>query len=139
MESDYAIGTIVKSYRAIRVGDKLMLFEPKSPEIAIAQSVPGLTGTIITAEDHQALVGDYTVAFIDKGSDQGVEKGQRYHIYYTENADIGASHDESKSEALKPIDIGTFIVLHTEATTATVLITHSTRSIAAGSRFGLQG
>ena len=63
--------------------------------------------------------------FINKGKQDGVQEGQEYAIYYDEELDF----------MTKKIDIGTFIVLHTEETTATALITNSKKAIRPGQKF----
>jgi hypothetical protein len=102
-----------------------MPYKKRSPKITLAASKKGLNGKIVLSEEHENIMGDNAVAFIDKGTNDGVELGQSYIIYYLEKGKVG-----SKKEAFQvPVVYGSIIVLHTEQTTSTVLITQSNRSI----------
>jgi hypothetical protein len=129
-ESDYAIGKIVQAFSNIRVDDLLMPYTRRSVKIARQKSQEGLFGKVIIAENHNLIIGDNTRVFIDKGEKDGVMPGQIYNIYYQD-----AEHIESrwKKTKLRPVSIGSLLVLHTEKTTATVAITKVTRNISPGS------
>ena len=129
-EPDYAIGKIVEAYSNIRVGDLLMPYTRRSEKIARQESQEGLFGKVIIAENHNLIIGDNTRVFIDKGEKDGVMPGQIYNIYYQESDRIGSKRKLTK---LRPVAIGSLLVLHTEKTTATVAITKVTRSINPGS------
>ena len=77
------------------------------------------------AEEGSVVFGNDVVAFINKGSEDGIQTGQTYAIY-----------DEYSIESvLDTVDFGSLLVLHTEATTATVLILRSDRSIQPPGKF----
>ena len=82
VEPNYAIGTVIESYRPINLEDKLMPYYRRIPEVILKDSPKGLEGKIIDAEDHNRLIGDQTIAFIDKGKKDGVQPGQFYNVYY---------------------------------------------------------
>ena len=131
-EPRFVVARVVKSFRSIAVNDLLMPYEKRSPRIALTQSKNGLNGKIIGSEEHEKNIGDHTVAFIDKGDQDGVEIGQSYNIYYQEKEKL---NKKSKgSILLTPIVHGSLLVLHTEPTTSTVLITQSDRSINPGTK-----
>jgi hypothetical protein len=132
-EPGFLVARVVKSYRSIALNDLLMPYKKRSPRIALTQSKNGLDGKIIVTEEHDNNIGDHTVAFINKGDQDGVEIGQSYSIYYQEK---GKLNKKSKEEALlTPIISGSLLVLQTEPTTSTVLITRSDRSIDPGAKF----
>jgi hypothetical protein len=109
-----------------------MPYKKRSPRIALTQSKIGLNGKIIVAEEHDNNIGDHTVAFIDKGDQDGVKIGQSYSIYYQEKEKL---NKKSRGEVLlTPVIYGSLLVLHTEPTTSTVLITRSDRSIDPGAK-----
>ena len=83
-EPDFVVAKVVQSFRSIALNDLLMPYKKRSPRIALTQSKDGLNGEIIVAEEHDKNIGDHTVAFIDKGDQDGVEIGQSYSIYYQE-------------------------------------------------------
>jgi hypothetical protein len=132
MEPDYAIGKVVKSYRPIRLGDKLMAFEQRSPRILIQNSQAGIDGTILLSEEHLNVFAEHHVAFIDRGRLHGIRPGQIYSIYYRDEHNLGSA--VSPRRVTTPVDYGELIVLHVEDTTATVLITDSEKEFMAGTR-----
>ena len=137
LEPRYAIGVIERSFRALHIGDNLIPYEPRSPNITLVPAVPGLKGKLIASEDQNALIGEYMTAFIDKGSDEGVTVGQEYLLYYQESDKVNAQ--DKDPILLAPINFGTVLVLHTEPENATVLITSSKDSIAPGTKFRAPG
>ena len=132
-EPDFVIAKVLKSFRSIQVGDQVMMFSPRHAKIELKPSTPGIDGQIIISEDHSTLTGDNTLAFIDKGRADNIDIGQQYSIYNTQKTVMGKGEIETKR--LPPVDIGTFLVLHTEQTTSTVIITKALKNIAPGERF----
>jgi LysM domain len=132
-ETDMVIAKVLKSYRTIKVGDQLMPFSPRHTDIELKPSTPGIEGKIITSEEHSKLIGDFTLAFIDKGRADDIRVGQQYSIYNAQKTVL--ENDAISSKELPPVDFGTFLVLHTEQTTSTVIITITAKSIASGERF----
>lgn len=131
-EPGFVVARVVKSFRSIAVNDLLMPYKKRSPRIALTQSKNGLNGKIIVSEEREKNIGDHTVAFIDKGDQDGVKIGQSYSIYYQEKGKLDA---KSKGNVpLTPIIHGSLLVLHTEPTTSTVLITQSDRGIDPGAK-----
>ena len=78
-------------------------------------------------------MGEETVAFIDKGQQDGMAPGQQYRVFYQEK--MRESQINPKEVMLTPIDIGTIFILHTEDSTSTVLITDAKRAITPGAMF----
>jgi hypothetical protein len=73
------------------------------------------------------------LAFIDKGRADNIEVGQQYSIYNVQKTVL--ENNQISSKTLPPVDFGTFLVLHTEQTTSTVIITSAAKHIAPGERF----
>lgn len=129
---DFVLGRIVASYRPIKVGDLLMPYYRRLPRIGMQESPEGLEGQIIESEEHQSMFGESAIAFIDKGEQEGVSPGQLYWIYKQEKVRV---NPKDKSETtLTPVLLGELLVLHTEKTTATVMITDSRTAINPGSK-----
>ena len=120
-ESHFVVARVVQSFRSIEINDFLMPYKQRLPEITLTKNKKGLSGKIIVSEEHECIIGDNTIAFIDKGKKDGVKPGQRYDIYYE---DVPPAH----------VDFGTLLILHTERTTSTVLITSSEKSIYPGTK-----
>jgi len=129
---DFVLGRIVAAYRPIKVGDLLMPYYRQLPRIGMQQSPAGLEGHIIESEEHQNIFGESTIAFIDKGEQEGVRPGQLYWIFKQEKYRINPK--EKYETTLAPVLLGELIVLHTEKTTATVMITDSRMAIHSGTK-----
>ena len=132
IEPRFAVAKVVQSYRTIEVGNLLMPYKRRSPRIELTQSKKGLNGELVMSEEHGNSIGDNDIAFIDKGSKDDVKLGQQYSIYYQDTQRLNT---ETKEDVLlTKIVYGTLLVLHTEPTTATVLITRSDKSINPGAK-----
>ena len=132
-EPDMVLAQVAKSFRSIKVDDMLMPYSQQSQKIELKPSTPGIDGQIITSEDHTVLTGDYMLAFIDKGRADNIEVGQQYSIYRQQKTVL--ENSQIKDKILPPTDFGTLLVLHTEQTTSTVVITQTADSISLGERF----
>jgi len=133
VEPDMVVAKILKSFRTILVNDMLMPFDRRDPKSELKQSTPGIDGQIIAGEDHTDLNGQFMLAFIDKGIADNIEVGQQYSIYAQKKTSIGK--DGISTKRFPPVDFGTFLVLHTEQTTSTVVITNSETVIRPGEHF----
>ena len=127
---EFVLGRIVAAYRPIKVGDLLMPFQHRLPQVEVQQSPKGLRGQIIESEEHLAMFGENAIAFIDKGEQEGVKPGQLYWIFKQQQYRINP--DDKYDVTLTPVLLGELIVLQTEKTTATVMITDSRNAIHAG-------
>lgn len=132
-EPDFVLAKVIKSFRSIHINDHLIPYSRRSPRITLTESTEELDGKIIASEEHGNLIGDSTIAFIDKGDKDGVKSGQYYSIYYQETIQ-GDSESKKEAPITTPVEFGTLLVLHTEQITSTVLITKANRSIQPGTR-----
>jgi hypothetical protein len=132
-EPDVIIAKVLKSFRSISLGDLLMPYRQRDATITLKPGTPGMDGTIIISEDHTKLTGDYMLAFIDKGRADNIEVGQQYRIY--KQQEVGSQKHQADSSLLPPVDFGNILVLHTEQTTSTVIITNSEDTVSPGERF----
>jgi hypothetical protein len=129
---EFVLGRVVGAYRPIKIGDLLMPYRHKLPQVALHPSPPGLEGSVIVSEEHHGIFGENSIAFIDKGKSEGVEPGQLYWVFKQEKYRINL--DNKADVTLTPVVLGELLVLHTENTTATVMITDSRQPITAGAR-----
>ncbi len=129
-ESDYAIARVIANFRDIRVNDLLMVYKPRSEKILLAESTEGILGQIITSEERDRMFGDHTIAFIDKGKQDGIKVGQFYSVFYQEKHGLALPGEPEKNiKLLTPIDFGLVLVLHTEENNSTVLVTYSEKDM----------
>jgi hypothetical protein len=132
-EDGYALAEVVMSYRTIQIDDRAMPYEEKSRKIHLPETTPQISGTILRAEERTEMMGEYSIAFIDKGSQDGVMEGQQFHVFNQQRMKLNAG-DKEKT-LLPPENVGTLLVLRTEQNTATVLILASRSEFFPGTKF----
>lgn len=130
VESRFVKGRITKSFRDIAIHDMVIPYRRRPKMVPIVDSVAGVEGRLAFSEEHADLIGKGFVAFIDKGEEDGFKPGQLYSVYKQERTQIDPPR--LKSILLDPIDIGEVLVLHSEPTTSTVLVTQSEEVIYPG-------
>lgn len=131
-EPNFVIAIVIDTYREIKIGDSLLPFRPRNSEIPLKPSPRNIKALVIVSEEHAQLIGENTTAFIDKGSKNGIEPGQQYSVYYQDTKKLDATSDETI--LLNPVNFGTLLVLHTEETTSTVIVTYSNKDIHPGDK-----
>jgi hypothetical protein len=132
VQPSYAIGTVIEAYRPIHLEDKLMPYYRRIPDVILKNSPMGLEGKVVEAEDHNRLIGDQMIVFIDKGKKDGVQAGQFYNLYYRVAERLDPK--KRKKTLLLPVDFAELLVIHTENTTATVIVTKADREFEPGSK-----
>jgi len=129
-EQGFCLARVIQSFRPIAVDDHVMPYEKKWPEITIADSLKGIDGKIIKSEDSEVIFAADDIAFINKGKTDGITPGQMYSVYYQDKDKING-----KQVVLPPVEYGKLVVLRTEETTSTVLITDSDKIVEDGAKF----
>jgi len=130
VEPKFSTGRVVQSFRYIELQDLLMPYETRSPKITLTRGETGLNGKIIGGEEGEKIIGDPAVVFIDKGRKDRVRVGQAYSVYYQDKESFGWRG--KASILLAPVDFGKILILHTEDTTATALVTAADKAIHPG-------
>ncbi len=130
LKENLAVGRIMASFREIHEGDRLMPFMPRQQKFELKQGIKGIEGKIIKSEDSWRIIGEHLIAFMDKGSQQGIEVGQQYEVLFPVMEKKGTG--SRNPEELEREEMGSLVVLHTEETTATVLITESKQELSEG-------
>ena len=129
----FFIARITDAYRSIKLNDKIMPYKKRSRRIPIREGLSSIEGEIIVSEEGETTFGQDMVGFINRGTRDGILKGQVYSVYYYEQK---MSEDLFKEKALKvSVNIGNFIVIDTQEETATILVTYSTQGFSAGDHF----
>ncbi len=128
------VGKITESFRRIQSGDLLTPYRKRAKSIPISRGPIGFSGIVVSPEEDVKLLAASHIAFIDKGEEDGVRPGQMFFAYAEEGTDARPKKDGKKELLAPPLKIGEMIVLHSERTTATVLITQSNDNINRGTR-----
>ena len=129
-QSEFAAGRIVKAFRDIQKNDKIMPLMDRKADIRLKPGIENLNANLMKSEEDWNFIGQDTIAFINKGRDDGIEVGQQYTVLFEVSTDPDWGPDSPKY--LTSEEIGTLLVLHTEDNTATVLITDSKEDLKAG-------
>ena len=132
-ENGYSLAKVVKNYRAIEIDDRAMPYKKQSTKVYLPGNTPDITGTILLSEEQTNLMGEHTVAFIDKGKRDGVVPGQQFHVYHQDEMRLNSEDDEAT--LLPPEDAGIILVLRTELNTATVVVLASKTEMAPDIKF----
>lgn len=130
VQPQYAIGTVVEAYRPIELEDRLMPYYRRLPQVSLKESPRGLQGQVIETEEHNRLIGDNMIAFINKGKKDGVQPGQFYNVY--DQAQEQIDPNRRAKTLLLPVDFAELLVIHTESTTATVIVTSTDKEFEPG-------
>lgn len=123
IQSEVITGSVMKTFRPLTVDDQVTPYLDRPASFPLKESVPGIEGKMISAEDHLEMIGEHHIAFIDKGSTDGIEVGQTYTAFDQEEKVIDKK--TNKTVLLPKVKLGELLVLHTENTTSTVLVTQS--------------
>ncbi|MCG8685821.1 MAG: LysM peptidoglycan-binding domain-containing protein, partial [Desulfobacterales bacterium] len=126
----YAKAKIGNSYRDATVGDKIMAFYKRDSMLEADENPAPIDAVILCSEDDTVMINDKRIAFINKGEPDQIKPGQIYKIFQTQEKK--SVHDGEASVDLDPLESGKLIVLHTEETSATVLVISSKRDIHPG-------
>ncbi|VFQ44306.1 LysM peptidoglycan-binding domain-containing protein [Desulfoluna butyratoxydans] len=129
----FFIGRITDSYRSIKLNDMIMPYKKRSRNIPILDGLESMEGEIITAEEGETTFGEDMVGFINRGTADGIAKGQVYTVFYYETK---KPTDALSDKGLRvPVNIGKFIVLDAQEETATILVTDSIQGLSPGDHF----
>ncbi len=129
----FFIARISDSYRSIKLNDKIMPYKKRSRHIPIREGLSSMEGEILIAEEGETTFGQDMVGFINRGTRDGIIKGQVYSVYYYEKK---VSDNLIKGKSLMvPVTIGNILVIDTQEQTSTVLVTYSTQGFSPGDYF----
>ena len=132
-KNDFFIARITTAYRAIKLNDKLMPYKKRSSSILLREGAPSMEGEIIIAEGGETTFGQDMTGFINRGSRDGILKGQTYEVYYYENKESEAFFGGKNLRI--PVTIGTILIIEPQEKTASVLITYATQGLTPGDAF----
>jgi hypothetical protein len=132
-EEGYVLAEVVESYRTIQVDDRAMPYEKRQIKIHLPENQPQISGTILRSEERGELMGEFSIAFIDKGRRDGVADGQQFRVYNQQRQKL--TPKDREATLLPPEEVATLLVLHTEENTATVVVLASDKEFTPGTKF----
>jgi LysM repeat protein len=129
----FFIARITSAYRSIKLNDKIMPYKKRSRDIPIRKGLETMEGEIIVAEEGETTFGQDQTGFINRGTRDGIVKGQVYTGYYYEKKEADDMFGGKGLEV--PVNIGRFIVVDTREESSTILATYSTQEFSPGDAF----
>jgi len=121
------------AFREIPLGAKVRPYSEPVREVEITKSSSEVAGVIVMALEGKENLSEGDIAYLDKGRDHGLMKGNVMRIFrpVPEAADPMGS---GKNIALPPLDLGTLVVLEAGEGTSTAVVVKSVRPIAWGDK-----
>ena len=130
VNSQYAAGKIKKAYRDVVSGDLVMDFYPRNPSVEVDEHPEPVDAVLLCSEDDNVMVNDYRIAFINKGTEDNIRSGNIYTI--KRGKETESVYDIKTGLDIAPVAAGRLIVLHTETSSATVMVLSSVQDIHPG-------
>lgn len=116
------------AFKEIPLGARVRPYSEPVREVEITKASSEVAGVIVTALEGKMNLSAGDIAYLDKGSDHGLMKGNVMRIFrpVPEAADPMGS---GKNIALPPLDLGTLVVLEAGEGTSTAVVVKSVRPI----------
>ena len=136
VEENVARGHITSSYAEIERGMKLTPLLPQRQSVSPKQNLLDLTGVIVDSFREVRELGQFHLAYVDKGSKDGVQIGNR--LFVLRRGDGKLELDDDVVEKLPWEQVGELLVVETRDHNSTVLITRAARELKVGDRVQMQ-
>lgn len=136
-----ASAQITQAYREIARGAFLRPYQPAQREIELREALAPLAGTIIASGMENIALGQEMVAYIDLGTEHGLQTGNLLIISRPRNASEIAEQKRglwSEPLELPEIVLGAAVVVETRPSTSSILIVKSVDAIYRGDRVHVQ-
>lgn len=130
VNSQYVAGKIKKAYRDVESGDLVMDFYARQPSIEVNEHPEPVDAVLLCSEDNNVMINDYRIAFINKGTEDNIRSGNIYTI--KRGKETESVYDIKTGLDIAPVASGRLIVLHTEPSSATVMVLSSIQDIHPG-------
>ncbi|MFZ4738255.1 MAG: LysM peptidoglycan-binding domain-containing protein [Bradymonadia bacterium] len=125
-----ATGRVLRSFSEIERGDKLTPLLNHYQVVSPRQNLIDMRGVIVDSFREVAELGQFHIAFIDKGSKDGVQAGNR--LFVLRRGDGRLEVEEEAVEKLPWEQVGEVMVMETQERNSTVIITRSLSELHVG-------
>ncbi|MFO7751393.1 MAG: LysM domain-containing protein [Desulfobacteraceae bacterium] len=129
---EYVTAKITSSFRPAGAGNMIMACRKRDRQIKVRDNMEPIQGRLIGSDDNNELLSTGSIAFLNMGTDDGIQKGQMYTVF-EENQPAEAF----RNIELLPLETGTIIVLGTEKRTSTVMVVSVKKEVSPGALVGL--
>jgi hypothetical protein len=113
------------AYRPIHLNDPIMQFQEVSPCVLPVSMNKEWLDNIVTTKDQHELVGQYSIVYLDKGYNQGIQKGNLFDIVKINIVDDPEDETVFKGKGtliLPDISVGCLMVLDSRPDTSTAIV-----------------
>jgi hypothetical protein len=136
VEDHVARAHIVRSFAEIERGSHLVPLLNHYQVVAPKQNLLDLTGIIVDSFREVQEIAQFHVAFVDKGSKDGVQVGNR--LFVMRRGDGRIELEDDTTEKLPWEQVGELLVVETHDRNSTVLVTRSAKELKVGDRVQME-
>jgi hypothetical protein len=136
VEDHVARAHIVRSFAEIERGAHLVPLLNHYQVVAPKQNLLDLTGMIVDSFREVKELAQFHVAFVDKGSKDGVQVGNR--LFVMRRGDGRIELEDDATEKLPWEQVGELLVVETHDRNSTVLVTRSAKELKVGDRVQME-
>ena len=129
-ESEVARALVVSSRDAIEVGDFLRAASGPTGDVESRRPTKSVDGYVLTSVKDVEEIAQHDICFLDRGQAEGVEVGDMFWVMKA----VGESGRKARSPRpdIPPIRVALLVVIHTEGSTSTAVVTQSRDAFSAG-------
>ncbi len=126
-----AEGRIEYSYKEVFAGTMLRPFEEPVVEVEVTEADSEVKGYIVSGTEKQVQLSEYDIVYIDKGSLDGLKKGNIMRIYRPRKPEPDPL-DPERLLKLPPVELGSLLVIDARENTSSAIILKSFKAIHRG-------
>ena len=126
-------GRVEEAYKSISFGAYIMPYEPLDATIPLKPAPNLMNGRILWSYGGESSFGEGDLALLNKGVVDGVEPGHCFRVFRIPMDGYGGSRTAGQHLTYQ---VGELIVIRTQPTTSTALVTQGLFPLAIGERFG---
>ena len=120
---------ILETYQPVSIDDLLTSEINLNIPVKLQEPKVALTGHILQSSEKASLIGAYEFAFIDKGSQDGLQLNDRLYVVRTDGGSMKINKERPD------IPIAELVIVHMDEKAATAYCLSSTEAFEAGSTF----
>lgn len=128
-----AEGVIERSFKEVPTGARLKPYSPPVLEVALTEADSVVSGVIVTALEAKENISEGDIAYIDKGSNDGIKAGNIMRIFRSV-PEAPDPMNRKKEVSIPPIELGTLVILEAGQATSTGVVLKSRNSIVWGDK-----
>ncbi|MCL4873232.1 LysM peptidoglycan-binding domain-containing protein [bacterium] len=129
-----AEGVVERSVREIPLKARLKPYTRPVFEVALTETDAEVNGHIVTALEARENISEGDIAYIDKGSADGVKAGNIMRIFRPVPEELDPMANKKKRVSLPPLELGTLVILEAGQATSTGVVLKSQRPIVWGDK-----